>query len=137
MEVRLLFFEWTITAADGVSSPLLNKACSRSRLHTPNQVQSLGHTEWVRIFNRAVDRFKNSLPRDQRESFRGAKIIYSTLRFMSAGDGTDDEPGMRRWLRDCLALKEQFPAQICGTPTSLDVREAFRGTQSFLQASTL
>ncbi|KAL8278587.1 hypothetical protein RQP46_009079 [Phenoliferia psychrophenolica] len=59
-------------------------------------VLDLPHRDWLRLFQRALDTVKAATAGTSRP-FRGAKIIYSTIRFIEA---------------DCIALKKEFPDLI-------------------------
>lgn len=59
----------------------------------------------------------------------GAKIIYSTIRFIEPGvgaPGPENGVGRLRWyLEDCIALKREFPDLIAGElfPVSVLARQ--------------
>ena len=61
------------------------------------------------MFQSALERAKAASTSEK--PFWGAKIIYSTIRFIEAGS----EKGQLRWyLEDCIALKKEFPDLIVG-----------------------
>ncbi|KAF7294760.1 Brix domain-containing protein [Mycena indigotica] len=65
--------------------------------------ENVPHNVWVQIFDRTVARFRQG----REEEFSGARIIYSTLRFI-----TPEE--LEWYCDDCIALKQQFPHLIAG-----------------------
>ncbi|KAM0753637.1 adenosine deaminase-like growth [Meredithblackwellia eburnea MCA 4105] len=68
----------------------------------------LTHCEWVVLFQRALEKVKAATSKTDRP-FWGAKIIYSTIRFIEKGEGH----GKLRWyMEDCIALKKEFPDLI-------------------------
>ncbi|KAJ7724486.1 hypothetical protein DFH07DRAFT_854944 [Mycena maculata] len=68
----------------------------------------IGHREWLQIFDEVQNRFKADLKRQGREDeFIGARIIYSTLRFISSEE-------LDWFCEECLALKQEFPHLIAG-----------------------
>lgn len=69
----------------------------------------LPHRAWVSLFNRASEAVKAASTPSK--PFWGARIIYSTIRFIDPGA----EKGQLRWyMEDCIALKREFPALIAG-----------------------
>ncbi|KIJ35773.1 hypothetical protein M422DRAFT_180404 [Sphaerobolus stellatus SS14] len=69
---------------------------------------NVDHFEWLEIFERVVDRVKRELKEEGREDeFYGARIIYTTLRFISKEE-------LEWYLDDCIALKQKFPHLIAG-----------------------
>ncbi|TFK76212.1 adenosine deaminase-like growth [Pluteus cervinus] len=70
--------------------------------------QDIDHKKMVRIFDGVVKEVKDKMKAEGREDeFIGAKIIYSTIRFI-----TPEE--LDWYLDDCLALKKAFPHLIAG-----------------------
>ncbi|KAJ7219500.1 hypothetical protein GGX14DRAFT_695618 [Mycena pura] len=70
--------------------------------------ENIPHREWLQIFEKMQDRFKADLKQQGREDeFVGARIIYSTLRFISAEE-------LEWFCEDCIALKQEFPHLIAG-----------------------
>lgn len=69
----------------------------------------LPHRAWVSLFQRAIETVKASS--NPAKPFWGARIIYSTIRFVDPGA----EKGQLRWyMEDCIALKKEFPDFIAG-----------------------
>jgi adenosine deaminase CECR1 len=80
----------------------------------------LPHREWLLSFDRAVKKVKNERI-GSAKPFIGAKIIYSTVRFVENGEDAgevneaDGKFHSIRWfMRDCIELKKEFPHLICG-----------------------
>ncbi|KAJ7047039.1 hypothetical protein C8F04DRAFT_1062530 [Mycena alexandri] len=70
--------------------------------------EDIPHKKWLQMFDDAVNRLKADLKRQGREDeFIGAKIIYSTLRFITAEE-------LEWYCEDCIALKQEFPHLIAG-----------------------
>ena len=66
------------------------------------------HREWLLAFDRIVNDVKAELATQGRaDEFVGCKIIYTTLRFVTADE-------LVWYLEDCLALKQEFPHLIAG-----------------------
>lgn len=74
----------------------------------------LDHRVWVQLFQSALKRAQAASTPEK--PFWGAKIIYSTIRFIDAGS----EKGQLRWfMEDCIALKKEFPDLIIGMARAL------------------
>ncbi|KDQ60895.1 hypothetical protein JAAARDRAFT_67324 [Jaapia argillacea MUCL 33604] len=70
--------------------------------------ENIPHREWLLEFDRAIRDVKAELKEQGREDeFIGARIIYTTIRFM-----TPEE--LEWYLEDCIALKQEFPHLIAG-----------------------
>ncbi|KAJ7087816.1 hypothetical protein C8R44DRAFT_27840 [Mycena epipterygia] len=70
--------------------------------------ETVTHREWLQIFDEMQNQFKAELKRLGREDeFIGARIIYSTLRFISVEE-------LEWFCEDCIALKQEFPHLIAG-----------------------
>ncbi|KAJ6630590.1 hypothetical protein B0H10DRAFT_1981901 [Mycena sp. CBHHK59/15] len=70
--------------------------------------ENIPHREWLMIFEEAQNKFKADLKSQGREDeFIGARIIYSTLRFITVEQ-------LERNCEDCIALKQEFPHLIAG-----------------------
>ncbi|KAJ7172253.1 hypothetical protein C8R46DRAFT_1085294 [Mycena filopes] len=70
--------------------------------------EDVPHRIWLQLFDDTLNRFKADLKRQGRDDeFIGAKIIYSTLRFI-----TPEE--LEWYCEDCIALKQEFPHLIAG-----------------------
>ncbi|EDR14394.1 uncharacterized protein LACBIDRAFT_306187 [Laccaria bicolor S238N-H82] len=70
--------------------------------------ENVPHREWLLMFDRVQSEVKMKMKIDGREdAFIGAKIIYSTIRFI-----TPEE--LEWYLEDCIALKKEFPHLIAG-----------------------
>ncbi|KAJ7940406.1 hypothetical protein B0H13DRAFT_1937950 [Mycena leptocephala] len=70
--------------------------------------ENIPHREWLQIFDNTLNRFKADLKRQGREDeFIGAKIIYSTLRFIGVEE-------LDWFCEDCITLKQEFPHLIAG-----------------------
>ncbi|KZP15049.1 Metallo-dependent hydrolase [Athelia psychrophila] len=66
------------------------------------------HREWLLNFEQIVNEVKAELKKEGREDdFIGAKIIYTTLRFITPAE-------LEWYTADCLALKREFPHLIAG-----------------------
>ncbi|KDQ18077.1 hypothetical protein BOTBODRAFT_29392 [Botryobasidium botryosum FD-172 SS1] len=88
IEVRVKFFDKTMVRANGEDD--------------------LTHREWLVIFDRVVQEVKADMKAQGRgDEFVGAKIIYSTLRFLSISE-------IEWYLEDCIELKKEFPHLIVG-----------------------
>lgn len=75
---------------------------------------SLPHEDWVRLFAKSLQKVKEEA--STAHPFWGAKIIYSTIRFIEKGEGKSDDGFYRlRWfMEDCIKLKKEFPDIIAG-----------------------
>ncbi|KAG6837260.1 hypothetical protein H0H93_012265 [Arthromyces matolae] len=70
--------------------------------------ENVPHREWLTIFDLILKEVKDEMKMHGRENeFIGARIIYSTIRFM-----TPEE--LDWYLEDCIALKKEFPHLIAG-----------------------
>ncbi|KAJ6497069.1 hypothetical protein C8R47DRAFT_1184390 [Mycena vitilis] len=70
--------------------------------------ENVPHRVWLQIFDNTLKRFKADLKRQGREDeFIGARIIYSTLRFINVEE-------LKPFCDDCIALKQEFPHLIAG-----------------------
>ncbi|KAJ7286068.1 hypothetical protein C8J57DRAFT_656702 [Mycena rebaudengoi] len=70
--------------------------------------ENVPHRDWLLIFDATQNRFKADLKRQGREDeFIGARIIYSTLRFITVEE-------LEPFFEDCIALKQEFPHLIAG-----------------------
>ncbi|EEB91591.1 hypothetical protein MPER_10026, partial [Moniliophthora perniciosa FA553] len=70
--------------------------------------QDIPHRQLVAIFDRVLREVKEEMKDKGREGeFIGARIIYSTVRFC-------DNEELEWYLRDCIALKKEFPHLIAG-----------------------
>ncbi|KAJ7444882.1 hypothetical protein FB451DRAFT_1293716 [Mycena latifolia] len=70
--------------------------------------ENIGHREWLQFFDEIQNQFKADLKRLGREDeFIGARIIYSTLRFIEAEE-------LEWFCEDCITLKQEFPHLIAG-----------------------
>ncbi|KAG9102371.1 hypothetical protein FS749_004157 [Ceratobasidium sp. UAMH 11750] len=70
--------------------------------------ENLVHREWLILFNEAIEEVKASMKAQGREDeFIGAKIIYTTLRFI-------DNEQLQWYLEECMDLKAEFPDLIAG-----------------------
>ncbi|KAI5476505.1 hypothetical protein MNV49_007684 [Pseudohyphozyma bogoriensis] len=67
------------------------------------------HREWLILFQRAMEAAKSKATTSR--PFWGARIIYSTIRFIDPGEGKGN---LRWYLEDCLELKREFPDLIAG-----------------------
>ncbi|PPQ99222.1 hypothetical protein CVT24_009241 [Panaeolus cyanescens] len=66
------------------------------------------HREWLVMFEQAIKDVKAELSAQGRDGeFLGAKVIYSTIRFI-----TPEE--LEWYLEDCISLKKEFPDLIAG-----------------------
>ncbi|EPS97019.1 hypothetical protein FOMPIDRAFT_1129241 [Fomitopsis schrenkii] len=74
----------------------------------PDGVENVPHREWLVVFDRVVNEVKAELESQGRQDeFVGAKIIYTTIRFLSPEE-------LEWYVEDALALKQEFPHLICG-----------------------
>ena len=74
-----------------------------------NGQRDFTHREWVAMFERVLNEFKDEMKAQNRsDEFFGARIIYSTLRAMSAEE-------LDWYLEDCIRLKQEFPHLIAGS----------------------
>ncbi|KAJ7085837.1 hypothetical protein B0H15DRAFT_887607 [Mycena belliarum] len=70
--------------------------------------EDIPHREWLQIFDDTLNQFKAELKRSGRDDeFVGARIIYTTLRFIEAEE-------LEWFCEDCIDLKQQFPHLIAG-----------------------
>ncbi|KAJ6525674.1 adenosine deaminase-like growth [Mycena capillaripes] len=70
--------------------------------------ENVPHRVWLQLFDGAIARFKADLKRQGREDeFIGARIIYSTLRFISMEE-------LEWYCDDCIKLFQEFPHLIAG-----------------------
>ncbi|ESK83975.1 cecr1 family adenosine [Moniliophthora roreri MCA 2997] len=70
--------------------------------------QDIPHRQLVAIFDRVLHDVKEEMKHKGREGeFIGARIIYTTVRFC-------DNEELEWYLRDCIALKKEFPHLIAG-----------------------
>ncbi|KAF7338110.1 Brix domain-containing protein [Mycena venus] len=70
--------------------------------------ENIPHSAWLKTFDDTLNRFKADLKQQGREDeFIGARIIYSTLRFISVEE-------LDWFCEDCIALKKEFPHLIAG-----------------------
>ncbi|KAJ7927540.1 hypothetical protein B0H13DRAFT_2229261 [Mycena leptocephala] len=70
--------------------------------------QDVPHREWLLIFDEVQNELKAELKRQGREDeFIGARIIYTTLRFITAEE-------LDWYCEDCISLKKEFPHLIAG-----------------------
>lgn len=68
----------------------------------------LAHRDWLKLFVRSVEAV-TAATAGTPKPFWGAKVIYSTIRFIEPGEG----PGRLRWyMEDAIALKLEFPDVI-------------------------
>ncbi|KZP03232.1 Metallo-dependent hydrolase [Athelia psychrophila] len=66
------------------------------------------HREWLLNFEQIVNEVKAELKKEGREDdFIGAKIIYTTIRFITPAE-------LEWYTADCIALKREFPHLIAG-----------------------
>ncbi|KAL4266131.1 metallo-dependent hydrolases superfamily protein [Pleurotus pulmonarius] len=66
------------------------------------------HREWLVMFDEVLKEVKEDMRKQGREDeFIGAKIIYTTLRFITPEELT-------WYTEDCIALKKEFPHLIAG-----------------------
>ncbi|KAJ3801503.1 hypothetical protein GGU11DRAFT_769377 [Lentinula aff. detonsa] len=96
--------------ADGISyvEPRINFLRDAIPFIAEDGQRQLTHKEVLKDFQKVVDDVKAELKAQGREDeFIGAKIIYSTIRFI-----TPEE--LEWYLRDCIALKKEFPHLIAG-----------------------
>ncbi|KAG8731680.1 hypothetical protein FRC10_001583 [Ceratobasidium sp. 414] len=74
--------------------------------------ENLVHREWLILFNEAIEEVKaNMWAQDREDEFIGAKIIYTTLRFI-------DNEQLEWYLEECMDLKAEFPRLIAGERVS-------------------
>ncbi|KAJ7510093.1 hypothetical protein B0H11DRAFT_2152419 [Mycena galericulata] len=70
--------------------------------------ENITHREWLQIFDDVQREFKADLQSQGRDDeFIGARIIYSTLRFISVEE-------LDWYCEDCITLKQEFPHLITG-----------------------
>ncbi|GLB42927.1 putative adenosine [Lyophyllum shimeji] len=70
--------------------------------------ENVPHREWLLMFDRVLSEVKAEMKEQGREpEFIGAKIIYSTIRFITPKE-------LEWYLEDCIALKKEFPHLIAG-----------------------
>ncbi|KAF9265607.1 Metallo-dependent hydrolase [Marasmius fiardii PR-910] len=87
VEPRVNFMNKTVIAADGTHIP---------------------HRELLVIYDCVIKKVQEEMKRKGREGeFIGARIIYSTVRFCNNEE-------LEWYLRDCIALKKEFPHLIAG-----------------------
>ncbi|CAA7271498.1 unnamed protein product [Cyclocybe aegerita] len=67
---------------------------------------NIPHREWLVMFDRVLKEVKGEMAQQGR-GFIGARIIYTTLRFI-----TPEE--LEWYIEDCMALKKEFPHLIAG-----------------------
>ncbi|KAJ4487708.1 hypothetical protein J3R30DRAFT_3430448 [Lentinula aciculospora] len=107
---REYFREFILSSiADGISyvEPRINFLRARPYVAEDGERQ-LTHREVLRDFQKVVEDVKAELKAQRREDeFIGARIIYSTIRFI-----TPEE--LEWYLQDCIALKKEFPQLIAG-----------------------
>lgn len=76
----------------------------------------LPHRDWVRLFANSVEKAKKAATPDR--PFWGAKVIYTTIRFILPGNSSvPDSNGyyrLRWYMEDCIKLKLEFPDLIAG-----------------------
>lgn len=81
-----------------------------SRRHQTNEHGQaiVSHREWLLMFDQIVADIKAELKKEGREDeFLGAKIIYTTIRFITPAE-------LEWYTADCIALKLEFPHLIAG-----------------------
>ncbi|KAJ8473573.1 hypothetical protein ONZ45_g16248 [Pleurotus djamor] len=77
-------------------------------MHDVDGNPTIPHREWLVMFNEVLEEFKDELKSQGRQDeFIGAKIIYSTIRFITPDD-------LDWYTEDCIALKKEFPHLIAG-----------------------
>ncbi|KAL1677389.1 hypothetical protein EV122DRAFT_265877 [Schizophyllum commune] len=86
VEPRINFLARFMTGADGL--------------------ENIPHRDWLVVFDRILSEVKE-YSKQQSNDFAGAKIIYSTVRFI-----TPEE--LEWYLQDCITLKKEFPHLIAG-----------------------
>ncbi|KAI0053868.1 adenosine deaminase-like growth [Auriscalpium vulgare] len=70
--------------------------------------QNVPHRQWLQDFDDVVKDIKADLKSEGRENeFVGAKIIYTTVRVISADE-------LEWYTEDCITLKQEFPHLIAG-----------------------
>ncbi|KAJ6597115.1 hypothetical protein DFH09DRAFT_1258787 [Mycena vulgaris] len=70
--------------------------------------ENIPHRDWLQIFDEVQTQFKADLKLQGREDeFIGARIIYSTLRFIDVDE-------LEWFCEDCITLKQDFPHLIAG-----------------------
>ena len=66
------------------------------------------HRDWLLAFDAVLNEVRAEMQRQGRaDEFVGAKIIYSTIRFISPEE-------LEWYTEDCLALKREFPHLVAG-----------------------
>ncbi|KDN38926.1 hypothetical protein RSAG8_09207, partial [Rhizoctonia solani AG-8 WAC10335] len=70
--------------------------------------EALEHRDYLRLLREVTQEVKDKMKAENREDeFIGAKVIYSTLRFI-------DNQELLWYLEDCMELKREFPDLIAG-----------------------
>lgn len=70
--------------------------------------ENVPHRDWLLTFDRVLNEVKAEMKAQGRsEEFIGARIIYSTIRFISPEE-------LEWYIEDCIALKREFPHLIAG-----------------------
>ncbi|KAF8969728.1 hypothetical protein BDZ97DRAFT_1794869 [Flammula alnicola] len=113
IRVEPIFAEYTreffrSSIADGISyvEPRINFL--HKHMYGADGQENIPHREWLVMFDRVLKEVKEEMVQQGRgNEFIGAKIIYSTLRFI-----TPEE--LEWYLDDCIALKKEFPHLIAG-----------------------
>ncbi|KAJ4483072.1 hypothetical protein C8J55DRAFT_572012 [Lentinula edodes] len=96
--------------ADGISyvEPRINFLRDAIPFIAEDGQRQLAHREVLKDFEDVVGEVKAELKANGREDdFIAAKIIYSTIRFITPAE-------LEWYLRDCIALKKEFPHLIAG-----------------------
>ncbi|KAH7873630.1 uncharacterized protein C8R40DRAFT_1172422 [Lentinula edodes] len=96
--------------ADGISyvEPRINFLRDAIPFIAEDGQRQLAHREVLKDFEDVVGEVKAELKAKGREDdFIAAKIIYSTIRFITPAE-------LEWYLRDCIALKKEFPHLIAG-----------------------
>ncbi|KAF8590054.1 adenosine deaminase-related growth [Ramaria rubella] len=74
----------------------------------PDGKENIPHDQWLEIFDRVITSVRKELNSQQRgDEFVGAKIIYTTIRFISPKE-------LEWYINDCIQLKQKFPHLIAG-----------------------
>ncbi|CAE7137633.1 unnamed protein product [Rhizoctonia solani] len=93
---------------DPMESRMLNYGSISITTIREDGSETLEHRDYLRLLQEVVQDVKDNMKAESREGeFIGAKVIYTTLRFI-------DNQELLWYLNDCMALKKEFPDLIAG-----------------------
>jgi len=93
---------------DGISFVETRFTFSSEYLIDANGEETVSHGEVLLAFGQIIQEVKDEMTREGRpEAFVGARMIYSTLRYITCGE-------LDWYLDDCIKLKQVFPHLLAG-----------------------